>query len=164
MPNDQFSSDPLSDIYAPTHSIHDLLDGTSDDMTRVMQLAQEGISCTIHQLDNTVVFILDNHQEVTLRVRKIEIQSVFGEVIDFLVYCRTDFENVLVLAKKLNMRIGAFATYFTVILKAAPDFLATWNQAMHDMEHPSLFFETLDDIRRPVFLNLNHYIIARISD
>lgn len=154
----------LSDIYSPTDSIQPLLRDTQADLAYALELADTGVSVTLHQLDNTVDFVLDNQQEVRLRVKKIEIQHVFGEAVDFLVSCRTDFENVLILAKKLNMRIAAFATHFTVVLQASPEFRAQWNDEIVEMRHPSQFFETLDEIRRPIFLNLNHYIIARISD
>lgn len=129
-----------------------------------LKRASQGISSRIHELDQTVKFILDNHQEVVLRVRRLDIEYVNDEVFNLRVICRTDFENVLILAQKLRMKIAAFSVHFTVILSAKPEFMAEYNQQILDMHHPRDFFETLDEIKRPIFLNLNHYITARISD
>ena len=141
-----------------------MANATHDEFARALERAARGIASRVHQLDETVVFMLDNQQEVRLRVRKIEIEYANSKVLALRVYCRTDFENVLILAKKLNMRIAAFATWFTVILRAEPEFMASWNEQILAMNHPAKFFETLDELKRPIFLNLNHYIIARISD
>ncbi|MBF2054610.1 MAG: hypothetical protein IGS03_14285 [Candidatus Sericytochromatia bacterium] len=129
-----------------------------------LRRAARGVSSRIHELDQTVKFMLDNHQEVVLRVRQIDIEHQQGEVLSMRVVCRTDFENVLILAQKLRMKIAAFSVHFTVILSARPEFMAQYNDQILAMDHPRLFFETLDDIKRPIFLNLNHYITARISD
>ena len=134
------------------------------DLQAAMQRAILGVGTLLHELDETVVFMLDNHEEVRLRVRKIEIAHANDQVLDLKVFCRTDFENVLILARKLNMRISAFSTWFTVVLTGEPEFTETWTEAILGMKHPSLFFETLDELKRPIFLNLNHYIISRISD
>lgn len=144
--------------------VTEMLAHTSIDLFQAFERASLGISSLTHQIDNRVVFILDNHQEVSLRVRKIAIEYVPERALDLKVHCRTDFENVLILAKKLNMRIAAFATNFTVILSAEEHFLEQWNEAVLNMDHPARFFETLDELKRPIFLNLNHYIISRISD
>lgn len=145
-------------------SATELLRATFVDLQSAMQRSMNGVSTRIHQIDNTVTFVLDNQHEVVLRVRKIDIEHQQGEALNMNVHCRADFENVLILAKKLNMRIAAFSQHFTVILSAEPGFLATWNEAILNLHQPAQFFETLDDIKRPIFLNLNHYIIARISD
>ena len=145
-------------------AVEELLGATHNDLAQAFERATRGIATIAHQLDHTVVFMLDNHQEVSLRVRKIEVEHAEGEVLSLKVFCRTDFENVLILAKRLNMRIAAFATWFTVILSAEPEFIQTWQAQILELDHPSKFFETLDELKRPIFLNLNHYIIARISD
>jgi hypothetical protein len=51
-----------------------------------------------------------------------------------------------------------------VILSASPEFLENRNKEIIGLERLSDFFETLDEIKRPIFLNLNHYVISRISD
>lgn len=156
------ASDPESFPSSPR--VQQLMSASYDDLHLALQRAANGVSSLVHHLDETVVFMLDNHLEVTLRVRRIEVEYQGDRVLDFKVFCRTDFENVLILAKKLNMRIAAFATWFTVILSAEPSFAETWNEAILGLERPAQFFETLDELKRPIFLNLNHYIIARISD
>lgn len=152
------------DSYPAHKTVSEMLAASYEDMAAAMRKASEGYSCRIHQLDQTVTFILDNQEEVHLRVRKIETLFQDSQVKELNVLCRTDFENVLILAKKLNMRISAFSTYFTVHLTAEKDFMHTWNDAIMAMDHPAKFFETLDEIKRPIFLNLNHYVISRISD
>lgn len=139
----------------------------SDDFMNLqiaIERSQKGISTLLHELDQTVTFMLDNHKEVVLRVRKIDIEYVGDEVITMRVHCRTDFENVLILAKKLKMRISAFAAFFSVVLSTTPEFVEDYNDEILAMDHPAKFFETLDELKRPIFLNLNHYIVARISD
>lgn len=163
------SSSPQFPAYPPGefpahNTATETMRATYVDLQMALQRSAQGVGVRIHQLDNTVTFVLDNQQEVVLRVRKIDIEHKAGQVLNLQVHCRTDFENVLILAKKLNMRIGAFSQHFTVILAAEPAFIDTWNAEILQMEHPSQFFETLDEIKRPIFLNLNHYIIARISD
>ena len=149
--------------YPDAQAASELLSATYLDLNKAMAQAARGFSSRIHQLDQSVTFMLDNHQEVRLQVQKIEIMHRNGNVEDFKVHCRTDFENVLILAQKIKMRISAFSAYFTVILSATEDFKADWNDAIVAMDKPAAFFETLDDIKRPIFLNLNHYIFARIS-
>jgi len=51
-----------------------------------------------------------------------------------------------------------------VILNADPEFMELYNDQIVTLDQPAKFFETLDEIKRPIFLNLNHYVIARISD
>lgn len=163
MSKSKFKPEEESD--SPKHmTAGELLSATYTDLNLALNKSVQGISSRIHQLDQTVTFILDNHQEVVLRVRKLEIEHAQGQVLSFNAHCRTDFENVLILAKKLKMRISAFSAYFTVILTARPDFVEEWNDAIIGMKHPAQFFETLDELKRPIFLNLNHYIFSRISD
>lgn len=150
--------------YVDPHGADELLASAYDDLAKALARASNGVSSRVFQLDETVTFMLDNHQEVRLRVRQIEVESNRGQALTLRVHCRTDFENVLVLAKKLKMRIGAFSSHFSVVLSGQPEFVATWNEAIMALDHPSRFFETLDELKRPIFLNLNHYIIARISD
>lgn len=137
---------------------------SNQDFKMALERSHAGISSRIHTLDNTVTFMLDNQKEVVLRVRKIDIEHQHGTVQSLRIHCRTDFENVLILAKKLNMKISAFSAFFTVILSAEKSFIEEWNDAIMEMNHPAKFFETLDDLKRPIFLNINHYIVARISD
>jgi hypothetical protein len=160
-PDEDLSAIPLLN---GTQVVEQLLDDTYDDLQQALRVANFGVSSLIFQIDNTVTFMLDNHQEVVLRVRKVEVESFDDEVQSLRVHCRTDFENVLILAKKLKMKISAFSTHFTVVLSSEPEFMRTWNDAILAMNRPALFFETLDELKRPIFLNLNHYIISRISD
>lgn len=143
---------------------HELMQSVSVPMQKALDLAAQGISCHIHSLDENVTFILDNQQEVVLRVREIVVEFSKNKALALRIHARTDFKNVLVLAKKLNMKMGAFSTWFTVILTANPEFMETWNDQIVALDQPAKFFETLDEIKRPIFLNLNHYVIARISD
>jgi hypothetical protein len=158
------SSKPQKSQPVDAKSVHELMRLSQPEVNKAMHFSQQGISCHIHSLDENVVFMLDNQEEVVLRVREIEIEYVGHEVIEFNVYARCDFKNVLILAKKLNMKMGAFSSNFTVTLKGHPDFVETFADAIIGMRRIPLFFETLDEIKRPIFLNLNHYIIARISD
>ncbi len=155
--------DPLKDFpggHAPT----ELLKKTHVEMNEALKRAEFGISTRIHQLDQSVTFMLDQKQEVILRVSKIDIQYQQEQVLRMYIHCRTNFENVLFLAKKLKMKIAAFSAHFTVILSARPELIENWNEAILAMDHPAKFFETLDEIKRPVFLNINQYVIERISD
>jgi len=145
-------------------AVQRLLQATYLDLQTAMQRSQGGVSTQMHELDQTVTFMLDNHQEVVLRVRKIDIEHRGKEVLSMRVHCRTDFENVLILAQKLRMKIAAFSVHFTVVLSASPEFIQDWGEKILLMDHPARFFETLDELKRPIFLNLNHYVIARISD
>jgi len=133
-------------------------------LQEALNRSTHGISSCIHELDNTVTFILDNQKEVVLRVRKIDIEHIQGEVQSMQVSCRSDFENVLILAKMLKMKISAFSAHFTVVIEVNDSFIEEWNDAIMEMDHPAKFFETLDELKRPIFLNLNHYTVARISD
>ena len=133
------------------------------DLNAALARAISGIATRIHHLDQDVTFLLDNHQEVRLRVKTVEIMHEKGEVKNFKVNCRTNFENVLILAQKINMRIAAFSTFFSVTLRGEPDFVTQWNDEILNMEKPADFFETLDELKRPIFLNLNHYIFSRIT-
>ena len=153
-----------SSEYSEHSSAGQLLSKSYVELQKALGRADAGVSSRIHELDNTVTFMLDNQKEVVLRVRKIDIEHIDGDVQAMHIYCRTDFENVLILAKKLNMKISAFSAHFTVVLKANEAFLETWSEAIMNMRHPSKFFETLDELKRPIFLNINHYIVARISD
>lgn len=146
------------------NSASELLKKTHVDTSEALRRAEYGISTRIHQLDQSVTFMLDQSQEVVLRVSKIDIQYQQNQVLSMYIHCRTNFENVLFLAKKLRMKIAAFSAHFTVILSARPELIENWEQAILDMDHPAKFFETLDEIKRPVFLNLNQYVIERISD
>lgn len=158
--------DTLPDFnqYVDPHGADDMLAATEQALAEGFARAREGISSLGFQLDETIVFMLDNHQEVHLRVRQIDIAQAGNTAMNLRVFCRTDFENVLILAKKLKMKISAFSTYFTVVLSATADFLRDRNQAVLELDQPAKFFETLDELKRPIFLNLNHYIIERISD
>ncbi|PIQ25812.1 hypothetical protein COW36_21975 [bacterium (Candidatus Blackallbacteria) CG17_big_fil_post_rev_8_21_14_2_50_48_46] len=141
-----------------------LMNGAAAPLSKAFELAAQGVSSHIHSLNENVTFILDNSEEVTLRVIEIDIEHAEGKALALRIQARTDFKNVLVLAKKLNMKIGAFSTYFTVILNADPEFMELYNDQIVTLDQPAKFFETLDEIKRPIFLNLNHYVIARISD
>lgn len=143
---------------------HELVQSVRSPLKTAFELAAQGISCHIHSLDENVTFILDNQEEVVLRVREIVVEFAEGKALSLRIYARTDFKNVLILAKKLKMKMGAFSTWFTVILAADPEFMETWNEQIIGLDQPAKFFETLDHIKRPIFLNLNHYVITRISD
>lgn len=158
------SVDPSSQPAYDPHSLDQLMQGVQPVLAKAIALAEMGVSSIIHSLDEDVTFMLDNHEEVVLRLKEIRIEYSNELVSDLLLYARCDFKNVLILAKKLNMKMGAFSSHFTVILKGHPEFLETFNDQIIQMKEPAQFFETLDAIKRPIFLNLNHYIIARISD
>lgn len=145
-------------------SLEQLMAGSQPTVAKALALAEMGLSSITHSLDEDVTFILDNHEEVVLRLKEIRVEYVENLVSDLMLYARCDFQNVLILAKKLNMKMGAFSSHFTVILKGHPEFVETFNDSIIQMTEPADFFETLDEIKRPIFLNLNHYIIARISD
>lgn len=134
------------------------------DFQVAIQDALRGLSTRQFDVKQDVVFMLDNKKEVQLRVRKIRLQYHKDRVHSLEVDCRTDFENVLILAKKLKMKISAFSTYFTVHLSASQDFKEEFNDRILEMKTVDRFFETLDELKRPIFLNLNHYIVSRISD
>lgn len=154
------SSRPPSD----PKSLEQLMTASQPALAKALALADIGLSCIIHSLDEDVTFMLDNHEEVVLRLKEIRIEYVEALVSELMLYARCDFKNVLILAKKLNMKMGAFSSHFTVMLKGNPEFQETFNDHILQMTTPAAFFETLDEIKRPIFLNLNHYIIARISD
>ena len=137
---------------------------STETLYKALELASEGISSHTHSLDDSVTFMLDNNQEVVLRVREIDVAYIGNKALYLRIIARADFQNVLILAKKINMKMGPFSHYFSVILSASPEFLENWNQQIIGMERISDFFETLDEIKRPIFLNLNHYVISRISD
>jgi hypothetical protein len=145
-------------------SLEQLMTSSQPALAKALALAEMGLSSITHSLDEDVVFILDNQEEVVLRLKEIRVEYIDNLVSDLLLYARCDFQNVLILAKKLNMKMGAFSSHFTVILKGHPEFVETFNDQIIQMKEPADFFETLDEIKRPIFLNLNHYIIARISD
>jgi len=163
MENKNSEFDPSKD-FSGSKASTELLKKTNVDINEALKRSEHGISSWIHQLDQSVTFMLDQQQEVQLRVSKIDIQYHQDKVLNMYIHCRTNFENVLFLAKKLRMKISAFSAHFTVILSARPEFMAEWNDEILAMDPPAKFFETLDEIKRPVFLNINHYIIARISD
>ncbi len=152
-----------------------MLGDTYVEMSKAMGRAVRGVSTRVHELDSEVTFILDNHQEVRLQVKKIELlyikngeyeaetNTYFDTVKELNVYCRTNFENVLILAQKMKMKISAFSPNFSVTLTATKAFVEEFEDDIMAMKKPADFFETLDDIKRPIFLNLNHYIYSRIS-
>lgn len=145
-------------------SLEKLIAGSQPVLAKALALAEMGLSSITHSLDEDVTFILDNQEEVVLRLKEIRIEYVENRVSELMLYARCDFQNVLILAKKLKMKMGAFSSHFTVMLKGHPEFVETFNDQIIQMKEPADFFETLDEIKRPIFLNLNHYIIARISD
>ncbi len=149
--------------FPDTPDIGPLLKSSYVDMDAAISRAIAGISTRTHHLDQDVTFILDNHQEVRLRVKKVEILYQGKRVTSMQVNCRTNFENVLILAQKINMRIAAFSNFFSVTLQAQEEFIETWNDTILDLKRPADFFETLDELKRPIYLNLNHYLFARIS-
>ncbi|MGE3726514.1 MAG: hypothetical protein AB7I41_13235 [Candidatus Sericytochromatia bacterium] len=147
-----------------SQSLDQLMMASQPALAKALELSAVGISSITHSLDEDVTFILDNQEEVVLRLKEIRIEYSENLVSDLMLYARCDFKNVLILAKKLNMKMGAFSSHFTVVLKGHPEFVETFNDQIIQMKEPADFFETLDEIKRPIFLNLNHYIIARISD
>lgn len=149
--------------FPDTPDIGPLLKSSYVDMDAAISRAIAGISTRTHHLNQDVTFILDNHQEVRLRVKKVEILYQDNRVTSMQVNCRTNFENVLILAQKINMRIAAFSNFFSVTLQAQEEFIETWNDAILELKRPADFFETLDELKRPIFLNLNHYLFSRIS-
>lgn len=149
--------------FPDTSDVGPLLKDSYVDMDAAISRAIAGISTRTHHLDQDVTFILDNHQEVRLRVKKVEILYQQDSVKSMQVHCRTNFENVLILAQKINMRIAAFSNFFSVTLQAQDEFIDAWNDTILNLNRPADFFETLDELKRPIFLNLNHYLFARIS-
>lgn len=156
-------SEPSKNAFLDTSQAGEMLSDSYLDLSTALSKAIQGISSRIHQIDQDVTFILDGHQEVRLRVKKIEILYQGGSVLDFKVHCRTNFENVLILAQKINMRIAAFSTFFSVTLQGHPDFVEDWNDSILELLQPADFFETMDVIKKPLFLNLDYYIFSRIS-
>jgi hypothetical protein len=158
------SSDELSRPLSRQDALRAEKNQSSEILYTALDLAADGISSHIHTLDENVTFMLDNQQEVVLRVREIDVAHQNGRALYMRVIARTDFQNVLILAKKINMKMGPFSSHFSVILSASPEFLENRNKEIIGLERLSDFFETLDEIKRPIFLNLNHYVISRISD
>ena len=156
-------SEPAQERFPDTSQAGPMLNDSYMDLNSALAKAIQGISSRIHHIDQDVTFILDGHQEVRLRVKKVEILYRGAEVIDFKVYCRTNFENVLILAQKINMRIAAFSTFFSVVLQGHPDFIEDWNDVILELLQPADFFETMDVIKKPLFLNLDYYIFSRIT-
>lgn len=156
------SSNPLPE-FPDTSKAAALLKNSYVDVDSAVSRALMGISTRTHHLDQDVTFLLDNHQEVRLRVKKIEILHRQDQVESMQVFCRTNFENVLILAQKINMRIAAFSNFFSVTLQAQEEFIEVWNTQILEMKRPADFFETLDELKRPIFLNLNHYLFSRIT-
>ncbi len=156
-------SESSKESFPDTFTAGEMLSDSYMDLSAALSKAVQGISSRIHQIDQDVTFILDGHQEVRLRVKKLEILYQGAKVIDFKVHCRTNFENVLILAQKINMRIAAFSTFFSVVLQGHPEFIEDWNDAILELLGPVDFFETMDVIKKPLFLNLDYYIFSRIS-
>lgn len=147
------------------HSLKKLLNSQKD-VFLALQKANMGISSHIHSLNQQVTFMLDNHEEVELLVKRIEVEYTkkTGLTRHLRVYTQTDFKNVLKLAKKINMKMRDFHPTYSVVLEANPEFKHKFNDKIIHLDHVAKFFETLDEIKRPIFLNLNYYIVAKISN
>ena len=133
-------------------------------MAEAIEKAIEGFNVNKHLVDQLVTFMLDNTEEVKLRVKQIEILAQDDQISSLRIYAQANFKNVLKLAKKLNMKMSAFNKTFTVILNALPELLEIAKPHLQNMTHVSVFFEAMDgETKHPIFFNLNQYKIERIS-
>lgn len=155
------------DERSPDDDLQELLKRSGTLLPGLMFNAFDGYSTHLHQIDNSVTFILDHRDEIPLQVRCVEVlytnRETGSRAEELKVYCLGELDSVLKLAKKLRMKMRDFDQVFTVILTARPEFVAEYSDVIANMFHVRAFFETLDDMKRPVFNNLDHYVISRIS-
>ena len=134
------SSDELSRPLSRQDALRAEKNQSSEILYTALDLAADGISSHIHTLDENVTFMLDNQQEVVLRVREIDVAHQNGRALYMRVIARTDFQNVLILAKKINMKMGPFRRHLHGILSAMPEILENKNTEITRLESPSVFF------------------------
>lgn len=142
-----------------------LLTGIEQEFGQALVHALEGRDVQDFFLDRWVTFFQDNAEEVKLRVSQIEFLKTKGQgqAVEVRVYGKANFQNVLKLAQKLNMKLSAFNRDLKVVLKAKPDLVALVNTQLPALNMASDVLNLKNDRNQFVFTNLDLYQIERIS-
>lgn len=146
-----------------TEPVKHLLTGIEQEFGDALRHALDGQAVTSFLLDRWITFLQDNAEEIKIRVSQVQIIKTKDTVTEVRVFGKANFQNVLKLAKKLNMKISAFNRDLKVIFKAKPELVALVDAQLSDLNMASDILNLKNDLNQFVFTNLEHYKIERIS-